>query len=357
MEEKDIIFKARVGSHAYGTNVEGSDEDFKGIYLQSPEDVLQNGYREQYSVNKDETYYELRRFLELCLTGNPTMLELLYSPEDCIVYKHPIFDKLLEHRDKFLTKACKHSFSGYAYSQIDKAKGLNKKMNWENSKVERKTLLDFCYILVPVGSRPLKEWLGYQRNHKEQKQEYYGVTKIPNMRDMYYIYFSDNPNIIYRGLINKEETSNELRLSSIPISETLKGVAMSYNKDGYIEHCKDYLSYQDWLKNRNVQRYVDVEEHQQKIDGKNLLHCYRLIETGTEIAKLKTINVRRENADFLIGIRKGKHNLQELLDKATEKIKECEQAFDDSDLPQKSDREFFMSLMPKLRKEFYGKTE
>lgn len=52
---QNIIFKAKVGSHAYGTNVEGSDEDFKGVYIQSPEDILEHGYQEQFSLNKDET--------------------------------------------------------------------------------------------------------------------------------------------------------------------------------------------------------------------------------------------------------------------------------------------------------------
>ena len=89
-EDLDVIYKVRVGSHSYGTNIEGSDEDFKMIYLQKAEDVLNYGYQEQVNLTKDSTAYELKRFIELCCTGNPTMLELLYSPEDCIIYKHPI---------------------------------------------------------------------------------------------------------------------------------------------------------------------------------------------------------------------------------------------------------------------------
>ena len=349
--ENNIIFKALVGSHAYGTNIEGSDFDYKGIYLQSPESILNNGYREQFSVSKDEVYYELRRFIELACTGNPTVLEVLYSPEDCIKYKHPIFNMLVEHKDKFLSKSCKWSFGGYAFSQIAKAKGLKKKMNWESSKVERKTPLDFCYILTPLGSQDLRTWLNYQKGNLIQ-QHNYGVSKITNCRDMYYIYPKDKKELAYGGICNEEETSNDIRLSSIPKEEILKCIAMSYNKDGYIEHCKDYLSYQTWLKERNVQRYVDIENHNQKIDGKNLLHCYRLIETGIEIAKNHTINVRRPNADFLIEIRKGKHNLEDLLNKANDKIEELNKEFDLSTLSEKVDRGFFLSLLPKIRKEY-----
>lgn len=351
---KNIIFKVRVGSHAYGTNVEGSDEDFKGIYLQDPIDVLNNGYQEQFSVSKDETYYELRRFLDLCSSGNPTMLEILYSPEDCIVHKNPIMDLLLADRDKFLSKSCKHSFGGYAYAQIEKAKGLNKKMNWEATNMVRKTPLDFCYMITPIGAKPMKDWLHTQRG-ETCKQENYGVSVIDKCRDLYFIYPSKGE-LGYHGIINYKETSNDLCLSSIPKDQVLNGYVMSYSKDSYIKHCKDFNEYTEWLKNRNTQRYVDVEEHGQKIDGKNLLHCYRLIQTGIEIAEQKTINVRRPNAVFLIEIRKGKHNLRDLLDKASLLIEDLNKAFDDCDLPHKVDRGYFAKLMIKIRQEYYGKT-
>lgn len=147
-EDLNIIYKVKVGSHAYGTNIPESDEDFKMIYLQKPEDVLNYGYQEQVNLSKDCTAYELRRFIELCCTGNPTMLELLYSPEDCVVFKHPIFDLILDNRNKFLSKSCRWSFGGYAISQIEKAKGLNKKMNWEKDRVIRRNPIDFCYVVL-----------------------------------------------------------------------------------------------------------------------------------------------------------------------------------------------------------------
>lgn len=350
----NIIYKCKVGSHAYGTNVEGSDEDFKGVYIQSPEDVLIHGYREQYSVNKDETYYELRRFIELCCTGNPTMLELLYSPEDCIIHKDPVFDYLVKDRDKFLSKSCKYSFGGYARDQIAKASGLNKKMNWETTNMVRKTPLDFCYVVLPTHAKPLKDWLHTQRG-VHSRQDFYGVSVIDHCRDLYFIYPSKG-DLGYHGIINEKETSNDLRLSSIPKEEVLNSHVMSYNKDGYIKHCKDFKEYSEWLANRNTQRYVDVESHGQKIDGKNLLHCYRLLQTGIEIAKDKFINVRRPNASFLIEIRKGKHDLKKLLDEANILTEELDKIYDKSDLQDKVDRGYFMKLLIKIREEYYGKT-
>jgi hypothetical protein len=67
---------------------------------------------------------------------------------------------------------------------------------------------------------------------------------------------------------NKKENygeSNQLRLSSIPKGEESIAV-ISFNKDGYTQHCKDYKAYQEWLENRNEARYVETQEHGQKID-------------------------------------------------------------------------------------------
>lgn len=351
---QNIIFKAKVGSHAYGTNIEGSDEDFKGVYIQSPEDVLEHGYREQVNVTKDETYYELRRFVELCCTGNPTMIELLWSPEDCIIHKDPVFDLLVEHRDKFLSKTCRWSFGGYAIDQIVKAKGLNKKMNWENERKVRKTPLDFCYIITPLGARPLNEWLRYQKGMYDTNQKYYGVIQINHCKDLYFIYPSQG-NLGYHGIANDD--SNELRLSSIPKEELGKFAIMSYNKDGYMKHCKEHREYEEWLKNRNVQRYVDVEHHGQRIDGKNLLHCYRLLSMGLEIAQDKSVNVRRPDAAFLIEIRKGKHDLDKIITSSEKLIEGLELAFNESNLPDKVDRGFFMQLVTTIRKKYYNERE
>lgn len=363
---KNIIFKVKVGSHAYGTNIEGSDEDIKGIYIQDPNDVLERGYQEQVTINKDEVYFEIKRFIELCCTGNPTMLEILYSPEDCIIFKDPIFDKFIENRDKFLSKSCKYSFGGYAYAQIEKAKGLEKKMNWEKSRTERKTVLDFCYVYnKKKQSIPLKQWL----KEEDVLQCHVGLTTLPHFRYMYNMYIDhikglnkDNPrdakkeDFTFKGIVQDEENSNDISLSEVPewYRNMVEGL-MYFNKDEYSVHCREYRSYTEWMEKRNKQRYVDIEGHGQAIDGKNLLHCYRLLETGIEIAKDKIINVRRPNAEFLIEIRKGKHDLQKLLDNASKKIEKLDLEFQKSSLPDKVDRGFWLGLLPKIRKEYYSR--
>ena len=375
------------GSHAYGTNIETSDTDYAGVFIQSKEDIFGFNYKEQINDDTNDTViYEIKRFLQLLASNNPTVLELLNTPEDCIIYKDPIFDFVLENRDKFITKVCAKSFGGYGKMQIQKAKGQNKKQNWEKDKVTRKDVLDFVYVIEGSKSITWKKW-----NDGRYEEKFIGVVNVPNAMNVYavyydtdaHLYFSENiseeTRIIlakqiellkirkesgqpmgfgYKGLVKTDEgqnvaESNALRLSSIPKGEE-PICNIVYNKDGYSEHCKDFKSYEDWLANKNDARWVDVKSHGQKIDGKNMMHSRRLMDMAREIALGLGINVRRENAQELIDIRKGKIDLQTLIEQVEAEIIEIDELFANSNLPDKVDESFVNEILIKIRKNIYN---
>jgi hypothetical protein len=146
--------------------------------------------------------------------------------------------------------------------------------------------------------------------------------------------------------------SNQLRLSSIPNGEKCLGV-FSFNKDGYSEHCKDFSEYQEWLENRNEARYVETQEHGQRIDGKNMMHCMRLIRMATEIGEGKGIQVRREDREYLLSIRKGELDLDKLIEEADKAIENMDEIFDNSTLPNKVPKGLADALLVTIRREFY----
>lgn len=350
----NLIFKAIVGSQSYGTSTPTSDIDYKGVYMQSTDALISFGYKEQIDVTKDEVYYEVRRFLQLLQSANPTVLELLYSPDDCIMVKRPVFDLIVQERDKFLTKKCMHSFGGYAVAQIKKARGLDKKMNWEKDRIERKKPLDFVYAYDNGKTMPIEKWLYNQG----LQQEHCGLVALDHFKDCYALYYdlaahhkakqgdtSGSP-LGFRGITLAD--SHDLRLSSVP-----KGVQpltiVYYNKDGYSMHCKDFRQYSEWLEHRNTQRYVDIKGHNQQIDGKNLLHCRRLLDMAIEIAQQGTIHVRRPNADYLLKIRRGEVPLQDIIDKAEEDIQNLEAIYAQSDLPNDIQPDFVNDLLLRVR--------
>jgi hypothetical protein len=161
----------------------------------------------------------------------------------------------------------------------------------------------------------------------------------------------------YKGLVKTGEglnvaESNALRLSSIPKGE--KPICnIFYNKDGYSQHCKEFKEYQEWMENKNEARWVDVKSHGQKIDGKNMMHSKRLMSMAREIAEGKGINVRREDAEYLISIRRGAVDLQTLIDEVESEIVEIDKLFEESDLPDSVEKEFVNKLLVKIRKSIY----
>lgn len=349
----NLVFKAIVGSQSYGTATPTSDIDYKGVYMQPIDELISFGYKEQIEVGKDECYYEIRRFIQLLQSANPTVLELLYSPQDCIIQSSPQFELLVKNRDKFLTQKCLLSFGGYAIAQIKKAKGLDKKMNWEKARVERKTPLDFVYCYVEGKTMPIEKWL--QKEGK--KQENCGLVALDHFRDCFALYYDYNAHygqeanreykvLGFKGVVSDD--SNSVRLSSIPKGMTPATIAY-YNKDGYSMHCKDYREYETWLENRNTQRYVDIKGHNQQIDGKNLLHCRRLLDMAMEIATDKTINVRRPNAEYLLSIRRGEVELDAIIEQAEKDLKGLDELFTNSGLPADCDKDFVNDLLLQVR--------
>jgi hypothetical protein len=345
---KSLLLTIR-GSHAYGTNIETSDVDYAGVFIQSMDDILGNKYVEQINdKSNDIVIYEIKRFLELLATNNPNILELLNTPKDCILYKDNSFDAILDNAESFITKACANSFGGYAIQQIKKAKGQDKKQNWEVDRVSRKDILDFVKILDLGKSLPIKKYF------KDKSLDYSkcGVSSIPNAKGVYNLFYGEG----YKGIVkfnsDGEVISNELKLSSIPKGEAPL-INIVFNKEGYQMHCKDYNSYKTWLDERNMARWVDVKGHGQKIDGKNMMHCKRLIEMAIEIGQGKGINVRRSNASELIDIRKGKVNLETLINDSEDSIKLLNEVFENSDLPKSLDMNEIHKLLVRMRKEAY----
>lgn len=342
-----VIFRTVVGSHAYGTNIEGSDIDYKGVFVQEPMDILVNGVIKQINVTDDEVYYEISRFLELLNSNNPTILEMLFVDEKFIDVLEDEFKDVLDNRLKFITKKAKFSFAGYSASQIKKARGLNKKINWDEADMKRKSVLDFCYFNIPSsfsGSITLNKFLEIFKVTQEQ----IGLSKIPNMRDCYQVYI-DKDKVFSKGIVSDENKANDVRLSSIP-KGSISIAIMSFNIDGYKMHCRKYKEYLKWKEMRNEQRYVENKESMQKYDGKNMMHCVRLVETAKDIALGKGVVVYRPNAKYLLDIRKGKVSLDEILSHVETTMTEIDEAMEGSNLPSSIESGLIEGLLYNIRK-------
>ena len=150
-----VIFRGIVGSRAYGTANAQSDTDMRGVFVvPSMEYVRLVPPPKQVSDAKnDHTYYSLLRFCELMAEANPTTMEMLYLPEDCVITATPAFETLVAHRDMFITRRAVESHLGYAVSQMKKAKGANKRV-WNPWPEEPPTPEEYCMFVRDASQLP-----------------------------------------------------------------------------------------------------------------------------------------------------------------------------------------------------------
>lgn len=130
----NIIILTLGGSHAYGTNNEGSDLDIRGCALNSKMQILTNENFEQFVNNEtDTTIYAFNKLVALLSNTNPNTIEMLGNKSEHYFYVSPIGQELIDNVHLFLSKRACHSFGGYANQQLYR---LNQKAAHQMSQSE-----------------------------------------------------------------------------------------------------------------------------------------------------------------------------------------------------------------------------
>lgn len=347
MHIPNLLLNCRSGSHAYGLATKTSDEDFRGVFFASRDQVFAGAPPAQINdATNDQVYYELGRFVELLTKANPTALELLATPAESVLYRHPVMDMLKV--EDFLTKACQNTFAGYATTQIRKARGLNKKVHNPMPK-ERKMVEDFCYVVTEGKSLPLSAWLLQQPFAPSVRA--LALVRIDHTRGVYAIYH--DPTETWAEGISSGPNANDVRLSSVPKGKTCLAY-LSFNNDGYSVYCRNHREYWQWVDARNDDRYLSTLNHGQGYDAKNMMHTIRLLDMAVEIFRDGKLNVLRPDRDFLLRVKAGDFPLEAVLEMADERLAKLEQYAKVSSLPKQVDADKTTATLVKIREKLYN---
>ena len=153
------------------------------------------------------------------------------------------------------------------------------------------------------------------------------------------------------GAIRKEN-ANDIALSDNPKDETPVGM-LYCNKDGYSVYCKKYREYWEWAGKRNDVRYNTTISHGKNYDSKNMMHVFRLLLMAKEIAIEGKVNDYRNDRDFLLSIREGKYEYDELLLKAETLKDELAGLYKKSSLSGTPDIDSINKILIEMRMEYY----
>ena len=376
-----LLIKVAAGSQSFGLATATSDVDIHGVYILNDEERLKHDAPSQIADKmNNEVYWDITKFLAELNAANPQSLEMLYAPRHCVFEG---WDLLLLIREKFdfITMRCDKSFGEYARGQVDRARGLNKKV-FDPQPEARPRFVDFIFVLDGNLATPLMKWI--EKNYRgkpEEVQRWFSLSRIDHADSTFALYFQKKPLIIkireaarkllskvfsgvrqlpehnWRwayGVVRDVNKSDDILTNSIP--KGLTPVAHLFvNRNDFAMKCKKWHQYWDWVKFRNEERYNTTLKHGQGYDAKNIMHCVRLLQTAYGIATEHTVPVYRAGSnvssrvcieynkhpydndrDFLLAIKNGEWTFDDIITYIGELGKEVSREFAKSGIKEKA---------------------
>lgn len=332
---KRTIFVTRHGSQAYGTNVEGSDLDVKGVAIAPVASYLGNlnGFEQAECHDPiDCTIFDIKKFFKLAAECNPNIIELLYtSPEDWIV--HPgksaahcepfplcyAWKHIQDNRDLFLSQRAKDTFSGYAVAQMKRIRTHRK------------------WLLEPPTHEPTRAEFGLPEASTIGKESLGLIeARVRKLGDV---------------LGGEGLTKDEVEAMDASVVENAVGdlnlarelVPVIINERRYGGACRTWQQYQTWKKERNPAR--QELEKKYGYDTKHGMHLVRLMRMSHEILKGEGVLVRRPDAEELLAIRNGAWSYKQLETWAAEKEADLPAIKAGSPLPHEPNRKLIDSIL------------
>lgn len=342
-----ILFDCVAGSRAYGTAQADSDEDIRGIFVLPAAAYLDlvPPPNQIADARNNVVYYSLRRTIDLLSAANPSLLELLYMPADCVRRSSPEMEQLLSQRTLFISRRCADAHVGYAFSQIRKARGQNKWINQPKSEQPpRKD--DYCHVVtrerLAGGAAPCRpqslaaSGIDLARHH---------AARLEHARDVYRLYdYGDAARGVFRG--------DALAVESIAADDENMRFAglLLFNEQGWKQALADHQNYWTWRRERNEARWRQQESGELDFDAKNLMHTIRLLLSGKSILERgePLVRVTGEPLQLLRDIRTGRYRYEEILAIADDIVADCERLKTHSDLPEETDAAAANALLLRL---------
>lgn len=318
---KNICLLTLGGSHAYGTNVEGSDVDIRGIASLRPENILGTTPFEQFvESNTDTTIYGLTKMFQLLLNVNPNTIEILGCKPEHYIYLNEIGKEILKNKQLFLSKKCIGAFAGYASAQLSRL---------ENYVCREK-------LSQPQQEEHIKASIENSMRHWDEKYK-----EFENGGINLYIDKAVNPDMETEMFVDVDIKHYPLRDYRSMWSD-MNTIVKTYKSLG--------------------KRNSDAMEHSKL--NKHIMHLFRLYLMCIDILEKEEINTYREkDHDYLMSIRNGcymnedgtiKPELYKELDELKTKMRELEKT---TKLPEKPYYKDAERLLIKLNKMSLEKNE
>lgn len=372
------LFLTAHGSHAYGTSLPTSDRDYKGFCVPPKEYIL--GYAKRFEQaefkgDPDMVVYGVQKFFKLAADCSPSIIEVLFTAPSDHIFVSNGGRAVLAKKELFLSKKAKHTFSGYAISQLKKIRSHKRWLSdppkaapvRADFGLPERTIIPADQLQaaqslireqldtrnVPIDELDPAAKIVVQERFVEALtliEIGYRAQVVAELEAQANVIFDDAHTWKTSGPEYERAAANEERgyryamklLRTMPgvDLEKVAGNLLGFN-DNFLElldrerHYRnkqeEWRSYQGWLANRNPAR--SVLEAKWGYDTKHGMHLIRLMRMCREILEGKGVQVKRPDAQELLAIRNGLWTYEELLAWAEQQEKDLEVLYKTSPLP------------------------
>lgn len=333
----NTIYLTRHGSHAYGTNIESSDLDIKGIAVPPSQYFLgfMNKFEQAESKEPDLVIYDIRKFIGLAADCNPNICEALFTDEEDHLLVTPAAKLIFEKRQLFVTKKAKHTFSGYSAAQMKRIRGH---YQWLKNPppVAPPTRAEFG---LPERMTIPRDIMLAAESAIKHKLETWDIDLEP---------LDPATRILIQGqmasmLAELQLTSDEqYRAAGRSIGLDDNYLVVLDKERSYRARQNDWSRYQEWKRSRNPARAAIEEKF--GYDCKHAMHLVRLLRMCREILETGKVIVKRPDRDELLAIRNGAWTYEKLVEWAETEDKALEEVYQKSTLPHAPDRKVLDQL-------------
>jgi hypothetical protein len=303
------LVRMKAGSHLYGTNIEGSDLDVKGVYLPDARDILfqkvQGTLKHVDGLPKftDSEVFSFQQYMKLLLQGQTVALDMLFTPREAYLAEpEPEWSAVVNNRESWLSSKVS-AMVGFARSQASKY----------CLKAERlraaEVILDFLRSLEP--SERLRRW----------QPEILDLIAAHDYIEREWIQVRDE-DVFHLSVCGRK----------VPLSYTVKQATEVY------EHLWEHYG-------SRVKEAKDMNGS----DWKALMHALRITEETKELLRDGVITLPRPEAEFLVKIRQGEVDRERVLQLITDGAGDVKNLQEKTLLPEEPDH----ALAEKLVENFY----
>ena len=323
------VVRTIAGSHLYGCSVPSSDKDFKAVALTFPKDILlqrafgshvnktnPDNNAKNTSEDVDSETHSLHRYLGLLMEGQTMALDMLFTPEEFIIEKSPIWDVIVKNRNKFLHRGMT-SFVGYCQNQANKYSVKGYRLG------AARRIVDFIENKMKTSVNPFSRLIDHEDGLRELVEAYQKELKETENGDPDVMRFVT---ISGKG-VKPDELHLEVCGRKTPLHNPL-GKAHDIYKRVYDNYGK-----------RSQMAEANSADH------KALYHAVRVASEALELLKTGHITFPRPEAALLLRIRKGEVPFKDVSDMIHQGLVDVENAMENTVLPEKPDRAYAEDLI------------